>query len=1262
MKRVLALIAVLTLSSLPLAADGFLVNDSGESATALRVTFSEPVTITGFGDTFMDVSPSGESVEFTFSGGEVESRGTHWLNWEPEGASILAANWCLIENGGASANQVLSIEDVEYLGNPFRERYPDGSGWEHARAVWDQQVLGDRIYFAHGSMNSNAGPIDVWYYDLHAGEFVNAFAVDEEEIRWLRTDGSGLLVPGADATESWEFGNFYTYDGNVWDKHRTIPLALHVTDVLRFGDEIFAAYSTHWYDDADELRIEGAVARSADGGQTWEEIYRVSDNLIGRFFVLNDRLYASHQSDRVLEYDGEAFLEIKGGALFLGEETISSASSRNSLWRDVSFLDGMAYIGVTSYRTHSALRFTRSIDPADCLDVDVGLREGEELFDIVRAGEALLVLTNEPRDVDRLQMGTSNDPALLSGGGCLWDIRVYATADLENWQKVAHFSSPAPAYSLEFVDGEVYIALGPGHPHTGFYETGVGSGRTLGDNNSHSGEVYRFPLSESVTGSVPEPEWPLAQTAPEVEAPNQEPEIDPTRPVETHDLGTSIHGMEERRGELVALDWKNGAVYRVGTSSWEAIRGDAELPPSLMDFVIKDGTLYAGLDNTGESILGYDLESGAPRSSMSLPSGTGFVSNELWGIELDNDVLYLLGWSELGQRLVVYDLASGALNLDVNLPATLPELIGLEYSNGRLFTFGWGEGTVYEFALDGESSLYPVANLHEAVPAGEIAPGGLRGLHLGSSGIYLSSVSGGGHSRVHRVPYPDGFWVNGFSNGAPEEGDPAPANGEQQSPGLGQGEASEATDDSTSSCPPGMQYQSEEFEQAQLLAIDGFSVGSVPIGWWYSSSMDSGTREFTSLTPEGGHAEVIYQFPEDGDSGLCLQMSESTDLSDYDGVELHMRANHPIAVALEIHTVCGTSDEWIHYRLDLSIQCEHQSTGIRVPFNAFTILDDWRAEYPSAPEHPDPRCFRTLCFIVEVEGIQLAVESAHVYRIADQESGVAQPGALAMPGVDGYAVILEVDDYEDDAKDIDIDYINRDRIVDVLIELGWAEENMIVMLDRDVTVDAVKDAMSWLIERVTEEDLVLIYASGHGYEYMGQVVGLGWALPPLWQMLPTDRKLFFMQSCHAGEITGSVMYGGFVPPQQRAEETAVLAPGLALASCMYDERSMTGMKGTPVVGGYMTYFLCGALGDMSLDKNGDSFVSVEEAFPETYMRTREHYKEAIAELLAIPDLPDDARRDFLQFIETDYPHPELIDGYPGELILDLRYYRANVTE
>ena len=93
MKKAVVSMVVLGLWSLPLAAAEFLMNGSGETATALRVTFCEAVTITAFGDTLMDVSPAGKSADFTFSGGKVESWGTHWLKWEPETASIIDIEW-----------------------------------------------------------------------------------------------------------------------------------------------------------------------------------------------------------------------------------------------------------------------------------------------------------------------------------------------------------------------------------------------------------------------------------------------------------------------------------------------------------------------------------------------------------------------------------------------------------------------------------------------------------------------------------------------------------------------------------------------------------------------------------------------------------------------------------------------------------------------------------------------------------------------------------------------------------------------------------------------------------------------------------------------------------------------------------------------------------------------------------------------------------------------------------------------------------------
>lgn len=85
---------VLILSlSMSVFAGEYLMNDTGGTVTGLRLVFSKPVTITGFGDTLMSVEPQGESTEFVFSGGEVESWGGHWVSWQPEDAVIETYEW-----------------------------------------------------------------------------------------------------------------------------------------------------------------------------------------------------------------------------------------------------------------------------------------------------------------------------------------------------------------------------------------------------------------------------------------------------------------------------------------------------------------------------------------------------------------------------------------------------------------------------------------------------------------------------------------------------------------------------------------------------------------------------------------------------------------------------------------------------------------------------------------------------------------------------------------------------------------------------------------------------------------------------------------------------------------------------------------------------------------------------------------------------------------------------------------------------------------
>ena len=91
MKTLVLLVAGLALCSLACLAGEYLMNE--EVAYGLRVTFSEPVTITHFGDVLMTVSPLGEATEFVFSGAELLAWVGHGLAWEPATARIVSHEW-----------------------------------------------------------------------------------------------------------------------------------------------------------------------------------------------------------------------------------------------------------------------------------------------------------------------------------------------------------------------------------------------------------------------------------------------------------------------------------------------------------------------------------------------------------------------------------------------------------------------------------------------------------------------------------------------------------------------------------------------------------------------------------------------------------------------------------------------------------------------------------------------------------------------------------------------------------------------------------------------------------------------------------------------------------------------------------------------------------------------------------------------------------------------------------------------------------------
>jgi len=111
---------VLVLMLAPSAFAGeYLMNE--EKALGLRVVFSEPVTITAFGDVFTTVKPEMESREFVFYGGELAPWVGHWLNWEPSSAELLHSEW-LFEAPGELGKDA-SRREVEITGQLLNPHY-----------------------------------------------------------------------------------------------------------------------------------------------------------------------------------------------------------------------------------------------------------------------------------------------------------------------------------------------------------------------------------------------------------------------------------------------------------------------------------------------------------------------------------------------------------------------------------------------------------------------------------------------------------------------------------------------------------------------------------------------------------------------------------------------------------------------------------------------------------------------------------------------------------------------------------------------------------------------------------------------------------------------------------------------------------------------------------------------------------------------------------------------------------------------------------
>ena len=317
------------------------------------------------------------------------------------------------------------------IGDPFRDVPP------YARNVWDMQRFGGRIYLSQGDEIDNRGPAEIWTLDPASGRLQRDFVTDEEQVESFRVLDGELYAPGFDPRSGWSLGTFYRLERTGWERHRTIPRALHTFDLAWHAGTLFAATGGRG------RAGEPTLLASADRGRTWLPVSEQTQRIY-TLFELGGALYAAPKlrtdgdtSRALLRYDGARFRAtgVTGATLLPG---LPDTAGR--VLRPVAFRDALVYVvaaGAINWKP-AGLAVARSLDDVRALPFP---DPRAAPYDLLVRGDTLFALTSTPVD---------------SG----YVVRVYATERLNGWRERVRFRSPAFARSFEEAGGDFFIGLG----------------------------------------------------------------------------------------------------------------------------------------------------------------------------------------------------------------------------------------------------------------------------------------------------------------------------------------------------------------------------------------------------------------------------------------------------------------------------------------------------------------------------------------------------------------------------------------------------------------------------------------------------------------------------------------------------------------------------------------------------------------------------------------------------------------------------------
>ena len=160
--------------------------------------------------------------------------------------------------------------------------------------IWALAARRDTLYLGvcDDPMSIDGG--EILAYDLGADQLWLDYEVFEQGIAVLRTQGDRVYSPGVDSMGSHDWGNVYIDDGSGWLRKETVPMAVHVDDMIEYGGRLWVTTGLGSPD------YRGILYASDDQGDTWtEEFALLPDQPEAPF----RRLYG------LTEYGGSLFVQ-----------------------------------------------------------------------------------------------------------------------------------------------------------------------------------------------------------------------------------------------------------------------------------------------------------------------------------------------------------------------------------------------------------------------------------------------------------------------------------------------------------------------------------------------------------------------------------------------------------------------------------------------------------------------------------------------------------------------------------------------------------------------------------------------------------------------------------------------------------------------------------------------------------------------------------------------------------------------------------------